>query len=256
MTKFRPCIDLHDGKVKQIVGGSLRDDSSGPTVNFESDLPAAHYARRYREDGLTGGHLILLGPGNEAAAKEALAAYPRGLQVGGGISLANASEWLDAGAAKIIVTSWLFDKDGRFQSERLDALVELIGAENLVIDLSCRATEKGWRVAMNRWQTPTNLEISPATLRELEPFCSEFLVHAADVEGMSGGIDDALVRHLADSCTIPVTYAGGARSLEDLRRVNELSGGSVDLTIGSSLDLFGGSGVAYQDCLRWNQQGQ
>lgn len=253
MTRFRPCIDLHHGLVKQIVGGTLRDDSDRVRVNFQSELPAAHYARRYRDDGLTGGHIIKLGPGNDDAAREALAAYPGGLQIGGGISADNATAWLEAGADKVIVTSWLFDETGHFLPNRLDALVRAVGATNLVIDLSCRATETGWRVAMNRWQTLTELEINQATLLSLASSCSEFLVHAADVEGLCQGIDETLIVALAEGSPLPVTYAGGAQALEDLRRVDQLSGGRVDLTIGSALDLFGGSAVAYEDCLRWNR---
>lgn len=254
MTKFRPCIDLHRGCVKQIVGGSLRDIGDGLKTNFQSNLSADYYATRYRQDGLTGGHVIKLGPGNDAAARKALAAYPEGLQLGGGVRVENASEWLDAGASHVIVTSWLFDEAGRFQPKRLDQLVAEVGRERLIIDLSCRATESGWSVAMNRWQTLTDLHIGKQQLCELATNCAEFLVHAADVEGLCGGIDEPLVRELANASPIPVTYAGGARSIEDLKRVEELSGGRVDLTIGSALDLFGGNGVRYADCLAWNRR--
>ncbi len=255
VTLFRPCIDLHEGQVKQIVGGSLRDEpGSAPRTNFCSDEPAAHFARRYREDGLAGGHVIQLGPGNDAAAREALAAYPGGLQIGGGISVENAAGWLAAGASHVIVTSWLFDADGHLQLPRLDQLVAEVGADRLVIDLSCRATAEGWRVAMNRWQTLTDLPIEAGMIRQLSAYCAEFLVHAADVEGLCGGIDEALVAALAGMSPIPVTYAGGARALEDLERVETLSEGRVDLTIGSGLDIFGGRGVRYADCLAWNRQ--
>ena len=258
MTLFRPCIDLHHGQVKQIVGGTLRDGDNSVETNFQSDLSAAHYAGRYRDDKLRGGHVIQLGPGNEAAAREALAAYPGGLQVGGGISAANGAEWLASGASHVIVTSWLFDAAGSFQPVRLNQLVDAIGADRLVIDLSCRRSQAPgedpvWRVAMNRWQTPTDLEINPATLNDLAAHCAEFLVHAADVEGKCEGIDAELVSLLGQACPIPVTYAGGARSIEDLQRVDRLSEGRVDLTIGSALDLFGGSGARYADCLSWNR---
>lgn len=254
MTLFRPCIDLHNGKVKQIVGGSLRDDGSAPTTNFESDRPAAYYADLYSRDALLGGHVIKLGPNNDQAAREALAAYPNGLQVGGGIHAENAADWLKAGASHVIVTSWLFDGQGCFLDQRLDELVREVGKEHLILDLSCRQQAAGWVVAMNRWQTPTDLTVNAPTLRDLSSRCAEFLIHAADVEGKCEGIDAELVRFLGENCLIPVTYAGGVNSFDDLATVQKLSGGTVDLTIGSALDLFGGSKVCYAACVAWNQQ--
>lgn len=252
MTKFRPCIDLHQGRVKQIVGGSLRDDGDGLQTNFESEQPAAFFADLYRKDGLTGGHVIQLGPGNEKAATEALSAYPGGLQIGGGVSPDNAARWLEAGASHVIVTSWLFER-GRFSADRLERIVAEVGAERLVVDLSCRARDGGWVVAMDRWQKETDLRLNAQTLRQLSSSCAEFLIHAADVEGKCGGIDGDLVAFLGERSPIPCTYAGGARSLADLKQVGELSGGRVDLTIGSALDIFGGSKVAYRDCIAWNR---
>lgn len=254
MTKFRPCIDLHNGRVKQIVGGSLSKDGQGLETNFESDLPAGYYANIYREDNLQGGHVIKLGGGNDAAARQALAAYPGGLQVGGGINLENASEWLRAGASHVIVTSWLFDSKGAFLPGRLDQLVAEVGKERLVIDLSCRGEADGWVVAMNRWQNTTDLFVDAATIADLADCCAEFLVHAADMEGKCEGVDERLVEFLGSHCPIPVTYAGGARSFEDLATVDRLSKGKVDLTIGSALDLFGGMQIQYSDCVAWNQQ--
>ncbi len=252
MTLFRPCIDLHQGQVKQIVGSSLSDDAAALRTNFETDQPAAFFAGLYREDGLAGGHVIQLGPGNETAAAGALAAYPGGLQIGGGIQAGNAARWLEAGASHVIVTSWLFP-EGRFSQDRLDQLVAAVGADHRVVDLSCRAKEDGWVVAMDRWQRETDLWLSPETLRRLSSSCAEFLIHAADVEGKCGGIDGGLVALLGAHSPIPCTYAGGARSLEDLEQVDRLSGGRVDLTIGSALDIFGGSGVSYRDCVAWNR---
>ena len=254
MTLFRPCIDLHNGSVKQIVGGTLSEDSSELETNFVSERPAGYYGNVYRQDALAGGHVIKLGPGNDAAAREALAAYPGGLQVGGGICRENAVNWLQAGASHVIVTSWLFDNEGNFLPGRLDRLVAEVGKDRLVIDLSCRTSDSGWTVAMNRWQTPTDLSVDAATLGELSEFCSEFLIHAADVEGKCGGIDSELVEFLGAHCAIPVTYAGGASSLDDLAEVDRLSGGKVDLTIGSALDLFGGKKVCYADCVAWNKK--
>jgi phosphoribosylformimino-5-aminoimidazole carboxamide ribotide isomerase len=254
MTKFRPCIDLHEGKVKQIVGGSLRDDGAGPTENFVSDRPAGWFAETFHKDKLSGGHVIKLGPGNDTAAREALAAYPGGLQVGGGIHEANAADWLTAGASHVIVTSALFNADGKFLESVLRSLVRKIGKDKLVIDLSCRRSADGWTVAMNRWQTLTDLMVNHATLDRLAPLCDEFLIHAADVEGLCRGIDVDLVELLGNWGKCPVTYAGGAASMDDLLRVEEYGRGRVDITVGSALDLFGGRGLVYGDLIRWNER--
>jgi phosphoribosylformimino-5-aminoimidazole carboxamide ribotide isomerase len=254
MTRFRPCIDLHQGKVKQIVGGSLRDDGPGPTENFVSEHASEWFARRFREDRLTGGHVIKLGPGNDAAAREALATWPGGLQIGGGIDEHNAATWLDAGASHVIVTSALFDAAGKFLEETLRSLVKAIGRDKLVIDLSCRATASGWTVAMNRWQTLTDLPLDHPTLDRLAPFCDEFLIHAADVEGLCRGIDSALVAHLGAWGKSPITYAGGAATMADLLAVEQASQGKIDITVGSALDLFGGHGLVYTDLVRWNRR--
>ena len=256
MTQFRPCIDLHAGQVKQIVGASLEHPTAALQTNHVSCYPASYFAERYLSDQLIGGHLIQLGPGNEAAARAALAAYPQGLQIGGGIQLQNAAGWLAAGASHVIVTSYLFDAEGHFLADRLASLVAEIGQDKLIIDLSCRRTEAGWRVAMNRWQKPTELCITPETLQSLAQSCDEFLIHAADVEGKCQGIDPELVTFLGAHCPIACTYAGGAHSIEDLATVEQLSHGRVDLSIGSALDLFGGTQIAYADCLKWNRRNQ
>ena len=254
MTRFRPCIDLHQGLVKQIVGGSLRDAGAGPLENFVSDRPAAWFAQQFRADQLGGGHVIQLGAGNERAAREALAAWPGGLQLGGGISAANAAAWLDAGASHVIVTSALFDEAGNFLAESLDRLVKAIGADRLVIDLSCRRTPNGWTVAMNRWQTLTALRVTPATLDLLAPHCAEFLIHAADLEGLRGGIDAELVALLGAWAKLPLTYAGGAATMDDVRLVERAGQGRVDFTVGSALDLFGGNGLVYKELVAWNRR--
>jgi len=254
-TMFRPCIDVHEGKVKQIVGGSLGDDPTELRTNFESDRSAGWYAALYRGDGLRGGHVIQLGPGNEAQALEALAAYPGGLQVGGGVGLENAGAWLDAGASHVIVTSWVF-REGRIDHDRLRALVRRIGAARLVLDLSCRRRGTEYYVVTDRWQKWTEVALGPATLAELAGSCAEFLIHAVDVEGLCRGIDEELVRCLAEWAPIPTTYAGGASGLADLETVTRLSGGRVDLTIGSALDIFGGRGVRYADCVAFNRRWQ
>lgn len=252
MTLFRPCIDLHDGCVKQIVGGTLNDSGEGLRTNFVAAQPAAWFAARYRDDGLTGGHVIKLGPGNDTAARAALAAWPGGLQVGGGIDDGNAREWISAGAGAVIVTTWLFP-EGRFSHERLLALERLVGRERLVVDLSCRRRGDGWFVAINRWQTVTDLAVSEETLAGIAAHCSELLIHAADVEGLCRGIDESLVACLGRWSPIPCTYAGGAKDVADLALVERLSGGRVDLTYGSALDLFGGTQVRYADCVAWNR---
>ena len=254
VSKFRPCIDLHQGRVKQIVGGSLRDDGTAPVENFVSPHPAGWFAQQFRAADLTGGHVIKLGPGNDAAAREALAAWPGGLQLGGGITADNAAAWLDAGASHVIVTSALFDATGRFLPAALDALVQAVGSHRLVIDLSCRRTAGGWTVAMNRWQTPTDLTVDHDTLDRLAPHCAEFLIHAADVEGLCRGIDADLVALLGAWGKLPLTYAGGAANMADVRLVEAAGQGRVDVTVGSALDLFGGSGVTFAELVAWNRR--
>ncbi len=250
---FRPCIDLHDGKVKQIVGGTLTDNGAGLRTNFVSERPASWFAELYKKDGLTGGHVIQLGAGNEAAAREALTAFPGGLHLGGGVNLDNAKGWLDAGASHVIVTSWVF-RDGQLDFDRVRALVAAIGKERLVLDLSCRVRDGKYWVVTDRWQKFTEFEVNGNELKRLSAFCDEFLIHAADVEGLCGGVDLELVQRLAEGSPIPVTYAGGARSALDLEEVTRISGGKVNLTIGSALDIFGGSGVRYEDCVAFNRR--
>jgi phosphoribosylformimino-5-aminoimidazole carboxamide ribotide isomerase len=248
---FRPCIDLHEGKVKQIVGGTLGD--AGLRTNFISEQPAAWFARLYRRDGLRGGHVIQLGAGNDAAARAALAAYPGGLQLGGGVNAQNARGWLDAGAAQVIVTSWVF-REGRVDWARLAELVKAIGQERLVIDLSCRKRDGKYFVVTDRWQKFTELEVTAQTLAQFAAHCAEFLIHAVDVEGLCRGIDGELVEKLGEWTSIPLTYAGGAKSLADLEAVTRLGRGKVDLTIGSALDIFGGHGVKYASCVEFNRR--
>ena len=248
---FRPCIDLHEGQVKQIVGGTLGGD--GLRTNFVSEKSAASFAELYRRDALTGGHVIMLGAGNETAARAALAAYPGGLHLGGGINSENAREWLDEGASHVIVTSWVF-REGRVDWARLDELVQATGTEKLVLDLSCRKRDGKYFVVTDRWQKFTELELNAATLEKFSAYCAEFLIHAVDVEGLCRGIDRELVSLLGQFTPIPTTYAGGANSLADLEAVTELGGGKIDLTIGSALDIFGGSGVKYSDCVNFNQR--
>ena len=248
---FRPCIDLHEGKVKQIVGGTLGD--AGLRTNFVSEKSAAWFAELYKRDGLTGGHVIMLGAGNETEARAALKAFPGGLQIGGGINSENARGWLDAGASHVIVTSWVF-REGRVDWARLEELVKLIGKEKLVLDLSCRKRGEDYFVVTDRWQKFTELVVNAETLKKFSGCCAEFLIHAVDVEGLCRGIDGELVAKLGAWSPIPMTYAGGANSLADLETVTKLGQGKVDLTIGSALDIFGGSGVKYDDCVKFNRR--
>jgi phosphoribosylformimino-5-aminoimidazole carboxamide ribotide isomerase len=249
---FRPCIDLHEGKVKQIVGGTLSDSSTTLRTNFVSERPAAWYAELYRRDALTGGHVIMLGPGNDAAAREALAAYPGGLHIGGGVNVDNAQSWLDAGASHVIVTSWVF-REGRIDLDRLRTLVARIGKDRLVLDLSCRRRDNQYWVVTDRWQKFTEFAVNRAALEDLAGYCAEFLIHAADVEGLCRGIDLELVELLGQWSPIPTTYAGGANSLADLETVTQKGQGKIDLTIGSALDIFGGKGVKYEDVVKFNR---
>jgi len=256
MTRFRPCIDRHNGQVKQIVGGTLRDDGTQPDENHVSEYDAAWFATKYQQDQIHGGHVIKLGPGNEEAARSALAAWPGGMQIGGGINDQNAVQWLDVGASHVIVTSWLFDETGKLLPERLDQLVQLVGKEKLVLDLSCRSDGDSWYVAMNRWQTKTNVNIDLETLDRLAVYADEFLIHAADVEGLCRGVDLNLVKLLGKWNGLPITYAGGAATMSDLEQVAEVSDGNVDITVGSALDIFGGNGIKYQELLSWNARMQ
>jgi phosphoribosylformimino-5-aminoimidazole carboxamide ribotide isomerase len=250
---FRPCIDLHEGKVKQIVGGTLSDEPGRLRTNFVSDHSAAWFAELYRRDGLRGGHVILLGPGNDSAACEALAAYPGGLQVGGGMNAENARVWLDRGASHVVVTSWLF-REGQLDWTRLEELNKAIGKDRLVTDLSCRKRGGDYFVVTDRFQTFTDLALGAEIFQTLAPFCAEFLVHAVDVEGLCRGVDLELVEKLGEWTPLPMTYAGGARSLEDLETVTRIGQGRVDLTIGSALDIFGGAGVKYEDAVSFNRR--
>ncbi|WJH33344.1 phosphoribosylformimino-5-aminoimidazole carboxamide ribotide isomerase [Paenibacillus aurantius] len=243
--KFRPCIDLHQGKVKQIVGETLTDDPNRVVENFVSEKDSAFYADLFKQDGLTGGHVIMLGGGNHEAAVQALESYPGGLQIGGGIHPGNAASYLEAGASHVIVTSYIF-QDGELNRGHLEQIHREVGRERLVIDLSCRERDGKWFVVTNQWRTFSSFEVNADNLRELEAYCDEFLIHAVDVEGKRTGILGSLVSHLAECVTIPTTYAGGARSIEDLREFERLSGGRMDITIGSALDIFGGS-LPYRD---------
>jgi phosphoribosylformimino-5-aminoimidazole carboxamide ribotide isomerase len=249
--RFRPCIDLRNGRVVQIVGGTLSDSAAGVVTNFETDRSPAEFARRYRADVLPGGHVIALGPGNHAAALEALRAYPGGLQMGGGITPETAAAYLDAGASHVIVTSYVM-RDGHVDRERLHELVAAVGRERLVLDLSCRKRAGAYWVVTDRWQRFTDVAVTAETLADLARSCAEFLVHGVDVEGHRQGVELELIELLGAHSPIPVTYAGGARSIADLELVKAHGGGRVDLTIGSALDIFGGD-LPYAEVVAWQR---
>lgn len=244
--EFRPCIDIHNGKVKQIVGASLQDAGNRAEENYVAEQNAAYFSGLYKEAGIKGGHVILLNSADseyyEETKKQALAAlrgYPGGLQAGGGITPDNAQEFLEAGASHVIVTSYVF-RDGRIHYDRLKLLKDTVGRQRVVLDLSCRKTADGYRIVTDRWQKVTEEVLEEALLDRLAVYCDEFLVHAVDVEGKSEGIEEELIVFLGRKSTLPVTYAGGVRSYDDLRLIRELGKNRVHVTVGSALDLFGG----------------
>jgi len=254
--EFRPCIDIHNGKVKQIVGSSLKDSGNQAEENFVSKQDGAFYANMYKEDGVKGGHIILLNPvGSEyyEATKQqsllALHAYPGGLQIGGGITAENASYYIKEGASHVIVTSYVF-KDGKINYENLNKLVETVGKEHVVLDLSCRYKGDGYYIVTDRWQKFTDEKVTPALLDELAEYCDEFLIHAVDVEGKQNGIETSLIILLGEWGKIPVTYAGGVSCFKDLEQIKTLGKGKLNVTIGSALDLFGGT-LKYKEVLEY-----
>ncbi|MCR5690591.1 MAG: phosphoribosylformimino-5-aminoimidazole carboxamide ribotide isomerase, partial [Eubacterium sp.] len=244
--EFRPCIDIHNGQVKQIVGGSLRDQGDFAKENFVSQMAAADYARLYRDQGLRGGHIILLNgkdsPYYEAdvrQAKGALEAWPGALQIGGGVNGQNAREWIQAGASHVIVTSYVF-VDGQIRYDRIEELVETVGKDHLVLDLSCRLRDGAYYVVTDRWQKFTDQALDRDLIHKLASYCDEFLVHAVNVEGSQAGVDLDLIDLLASAADLPMTYAGGVGSMEDMEKIRRQGAGKVNVTVGSALDLFGG----------------
>ena len=252
---FRPCIDIHNGKVKQIVGGSLTDQGDKARTNFVAEKPADWFAGKYQEDGLYGGHVILLNPVSSPYFEEtrnqalrALQTFAGGLQIGGGIRADNAEEYLSAGASHVIVTSYVFS-DGRIRWDHLEQLKDAVGKERIVLDLSCRKRDGKYLVVTDRWQKFTDTEVTHELLNLLAGSCAEFLIHGVDVEGRSSGIDQELVEILGTwekAGEVPVTYAGGIASMEDIRLLQEAGRDRVDFTVGSALDLFGGS-LSYEE---------
>ena len=259
--KFRPCIDIHNGKVKQIVGGSLRDERDRAEENFVSERSAAFYAELFRRDNLKGGHVILLNPpsspyyeADRQQAAAALSAWPGGLQIGGGITADNAASYIEAGASHVIVTSYVF-KDGEVQWGNLEKLADAAGAGHVVLDVSCRKKDGKYYIVTDRWQKFTKVQLSEEILYWMKEYCDEFLVHGVDVEGKASGVEDALVEMLSAVQGITITYAGGISSLEELERFRQLSGGKLDFTIGSGLDLYGGS-IPYEEVKNYSEADQ
>ena len=252
--QFRPCIDIHNGKVKQIVGSSLKDASNQAEENFVSEQSAADFARLYQKDGIKGGHIILLNAADSEyfdatreQAIKALRAYPGGLQIGGGITAENASYYIEMGASHVIVTSYVF-KDGKINYENLEKLVAAVGKEHVVLDLSCRYKNDGYYIVTDRWQKFTEEKVTLELLDKLAGYCDEFLVHAVDVEGKQSGIQKELVMLLGEWGKLPITYAGGVHNFTDLDDVKKLGQDHLHVTIGSALDLFGGN-LKYKEVL-------
>lgn len=245
--KFRPCIDIHNGKVKQLVGGTLKDEGNKAEENFVSQKGAAYYADMYKKDNLRGGHIIILNAADseffqqsKKQAVDALKAYPSGMQIGGGVNAENAKEYIDCGASHVIVTSYVF-KDGKVNYENLDQLVKAVGKEKIVLDLSCRKKDGDYYIVTDRWQKFTDIKLNMETLEHFSKYCDEFLIHGVDVEGKGSGMEEALVKILAEWRENPITYAGGIASLEQINKFADLSDKKLDYTIGSALDIFGGT---------------
>lgn len=254
--QFRPCIDIHNGKVKQIVGSSLKDKNNEAVENFVSELQAKDYAQQYQKDGIRGGHIILLNAldsefyeKTKNQAVEALKAYPNGLQIGGGITAENALYYIKQGASHVIVTSYVF-RDGNINYENLEKLKRVVGKEHIVLDLSCKRKDDGYYIVTDRWQNLTEEKVSIELLNKLMTYCDEFLIHAVDVEGKQNGIEEQLVQLLGQWGKIPITYAGGVHTFDDLKKIKILGQGRLNVTIGSALDLFGGT-LKYEEVLSY-----
>jgi phosphoribosylformimino-5-aminoimidazole carboxamide ribotide isomerase len=245
--KFRPCIDIHNGQVKQIVGSTLSADSSRLETNFVATKSAAEFATMYAQDNLPGGHVIRLdqSPETKKSALTALAAYPNGLQIGGGITHENAADLIAAGAQKVIVTSFGFT-DGLLDLSKLEKLKQAVGRDRIVFDLACRKKNDRYYIVTNNWQTFTDTFISLETIAVLSKYVSEFLIHGVDQEGKKAGIDQELIQLLADVCPLPITYAGGIRNQSDISFIKKIGQNRIDYTVGSALDIFGGE-LKYSD---------
>ncbi|MDO4189313.1 MAG: phosphoribosylformimino-5-aminoimidazole carboxamide ribotide isomerase [Lachnospiraceae bacterium] len=255
--RFRPCIDIHNGQVVQIVGSSLKDTGDTACENFVSGKDSTYYAEMYKNKGLNGGHIILLNskdsPYYEATKEQAIKAlnsYAGGMQVGGGINADNAKEYINAGASHVIVTSYVFS-DGKICYNNLERLVEAVGKDNICLDVSCRYRGGQYYVVTDRWQVFTDVIFDKYLLEELSGYCDEILVHAVDVEGMRAGINEEIAKVLK-TCPVPVTYAGGISSYEDIEKIRSIGEGKIDFTIGTALDIFGGP-LSLEEVIRCTQ---
>ena len=253
--KFRPCIDIHNGKVKQIVGGSLSDVKKEVKENFVSEQDAKYYAEMYKKDNVSGGHVILLNgidsPYYDLTKDQALLAiqsYRCGLQVGGGINVKNAKAYLENGASHVVVTSFVF-RDGKINYDNLNRLSRITGRERLVLDISCRKKDGKYYIVTDRWQKFTEEELTEEIFYKLHSYCDEFLMHAVDVEGKASGIEEELVELMGKLNGMKMTYAGGISSLEDIEKLRRLGNGGIDFTVGSALDIFGGK-LPYNEIIK------
>lgn len=243
--KFRPCIDIHNGHVVQIVGSSLRDENNSAQNNFVSEKDSAYYANLYKEHGLSGGHIIILNgkdseyyEATKAEAVKALQTYKGGMQIGGGITDKNAEEYILAGASHIIVTSYVFS-DGKICYNNLNRLNSAVGREHICLDVSCRMRNGKYYVVTDRWQKFTDVVLDENLIVSLSEYCDELLVHAVDVEGRKAGIN-ATIAGILEKSPIPVTYAGGISSLDDIAKIRSIGNNKIDFTIGTALNIFGG----------------
>lgn len=252
--RFRPCIDIHNGQVKQIVGSTLNSQAQTLQTNFVAQKPAVYFAELYKKDGLIGGHIIMLDNVNttKKQALEALTIFPGGMEIGGGVTLENALNYLDNGAGKVIVSSYIFT-DNKLDLGKLDKLSKLVGKDRLVLDLSCRRQEKKYIMVKDKWQTFTDLIVNKESLKLLANYCAKFLIHGVDSEGKRQGIEKDLVEMLGRWSPLPVTYAGGVKNFADIDLIYQLGKGKIDFTIGSALDIFGGD-LKYEEVLKYLQK--
>lgn len=244
--KFRPCIDIHNGKVKQVVGSSIKDAGDSAKENFVSEKNADYYGDLYKKHGLTGGHIILLNAvtskyynDTKEQAMLALKSFNGGMELGGGVRPDNAREFLEAGASHVIVTSYVFS-NGVLNYDNLKEICKVTGKEKLVLDLSCRKKDGKYFIVTDRWQNFTKEEVDISTLQKLSEYCDEFLIHAVDVEGKNNGVETELVNIIGKWDKSPITYAGGIRTMEDIEKLRQASNNNMDFTVGSALDIFGG----------------
>ncbi|MBT3539096.1 phosphoribosylformimino-5-aminoimidazole carboxamide ribotide isomerase [bacterium] len=238
--QFRPCIDILNGKVTQIVGETLATNSL-VAENFVTNKNAAYFADLYKKNNLAGGHIIMLDKTEKTKSQtiEALKTFPQDFQVGGNINSDNAQEFINAGASHIIVTSYIF-KDNKLSPLRLQRLMSAVKKEKIVLDLSCRKKNNEYYVVTNRWQIFSNFKVTSKNLETLSNYCDEFLIHGVDSEGKLQGVEIDLLNILKDFTGIPITYAGGIRDMNDIEKIKQTGNGYINFSVGTALDIFGG----------------